>query len=1039
MKRPHFLLVSLVATIVSVHAAAMPYRPSQARSEMLINTDWTFNYLPSGVETPEMASLDFDDSRWQAISVPHTWFTYETTSDIHPFIGSAAERDDAYWWNGWGWYRKRIKFDRQLQGKKIFIEFDAVQKYAKVYVNGEFLGDHKGGYGSFYFDLTPYLRFGEDNVIAVAVSARRDDKFGTIPPATAGNFNVYGGIYRDVRLVVKNQIHIPFQGSYKHEGGTFVTTSAVESGNAVINLKTYVRNGSGASRKITLKSIVVDAAGEVVRTLVSNSIVEDGEIHCFEQKSDPIANPHLWSPEDPYLYHIYSEVYDERGCLLDNYTTPLGFRYFHWDHDAGTLVLNGRSIHIHGINRHQEYPWLGDAMPKWLTERDIMDMASNLNTNFQRTAHYPQDPIVYDMHDRLGIITVEEVPNNKNIEYDRQVQEWNMREMVRRDRNHPSIMFWSVGNETSCAADSRWTFEEDTTRIIHERKTERYGDYVTHHASDLDMENLLRVTVRGWTDTDVKDLEPKNNEAVSKSGQQAGTEEWQHSMARVQDGSIRGRIDGNIVCWLYADHGCDRIYKDAPLKNINYKGWVDMYRYPKYMYYLWQANYATDPMVYIHPHYWQRKYSGRKCTFRVDSNCDVVELFVNGSSIGKAYPSASNFHTVEFKDVEVMEGTLSAVAFRDGKEVRDEVVMAGEPYAVVLNHIQDKNLVADRSGLAVVSADVVDADGNHVQAFSGDLEWRISGPASLVGPEHYSSDIDLGLSSFGTGYVTTPVSNIVRTSDKPGLITVTVTAEGLKPGTLTLKSVKNRKKTIAGVSEIQLKDEGRTKVARDSVFFEKVEYVQEISPIFAPEQFNASSTEEYVRIIRAFVMDRNPGIDVDCIEFGFLMERLGTYLENTAGELTEDDYNFIGKSYNDLRLLSRAIDNRNFHPLYSMQLKKDLSKRVILKGELVDIEKALHQINSIPPLLDIVLVRNPSKSSQVAKVQYGNTTYRYSIVASSIEEVVELLHPGFSGLTEEERVKFLTLVAEVNPSVIYAGDGCGFRYDTPVAIPRKIR
>lgn len=1028
-----FLLASLLPCLPA--QADEVYVPREARHSLTANADWTFMYFPSGEETPEVASTGYDDSSWPAIALPHTWFTYETTGDIHPFIRSAAEREDAYWWNGWGWYRKHIRFGKELEGKHISVEFDGVQKYAKVYMNGCLVGEHKGGYTSFYFDLTPYINFGEDNILAVQVSSRRDDRFGTIPPATAGNFNVYGGIYRDVRIVVRNRVHIPFQGSYRHEGGTFVTTPEVSHDSAFFRLKTYIVNGSDKDRDILLKSIVTDMEGNVLQTIVSDTEIRKGEMACVEQESGIFDNPHLWCPESPYLYHIYSEVYDETGELLDNYTTPLGFRWFEWDHEAGTLVLNGERIHIHGTNRHQEYPWLGDAMPRWLTERDTRDIRHGMNTNFMRTAHYPQSPMIYDLHDSLGIITVEEVPNDKNIEFDRQVQENNMREMVRRDRNHPSIMFWSVGNETSCAADSRWTWEEDSTRIIHERKTEGYGDYVTHHASDLDMENLLRVTVRGWTDTDVKDREPRNNAEVAKSGQMAGTEEWQHTMARVRDGSIRGRIDGNIVCWLYADHGCDRMYMGSPLRNINYKGWVDAYRFPKYMYYLWQANYLEEPMVFVHPHYWQEKYTGQKKTFRVDSNCQEVELFVNGKSMGRAYPDEGNFHTVEFNDIPVENGILTAVATdSNGKTVTHEIRMAGEPYRIVLSSLGGP-LTADRSGLDVIVADVTDRDGNSVQGFTGTLKWSIEGEGTLAGPEIYESDMDKELETDGSGYVTTPVSNIIRATAAPGRIHVTVSSEGLVPGKMTLESFAPEKKAVKGIFMPELSDTGREKIVRDSSFAEKVCYVEEMAPIFSPEQIQAESYDEYADYVRHFVLGKNPGMDSLGIEFGYLIRRLASYLENTHGELTEDDYNFMAGSYNRLRMICKAIDNRNFHPLYAETLKTDYSERMLSKGELVDTDKEMAFINGIPSALDIVIIRNPGKSSQKARVQYGNTSYRYSVVASSLEEAVRLLRPEISDAVLGST---LAATAMINPFVRQDGNSYKFEFDKAIAIPRKI-
>ncbi|MBR0300277.1 MAG: DUF4982 domain-containing protein [Bacteroidales bacterium] len=913
-------------------------------SGITINSHWTFQYFPSGDDSMiAPAATQYDDSRWPAIALPHTWMTFETTGDLHPFIRSAAERDDSYWWNGFGWYRKHIIIDKRNTGKKIFLEFDAVQKYCRLFVNGEYVGEHKGGYTSFCFDITPFVHLGSDNVIALQVSSRRDDKFGTIPPATAGNFNVYGGIYRDVRLRITDPVYIPFQGDYRQEGGTFITTPHVSATEGEVDIHTYVKNDGERDRLIVVGQAVVDEEGLTVQEMKDTVRIEAGQLLDVHQRSQSISGIHLWSPESPYLYHVVTTVSGNGGQVLDSLLSPLGFRWFWWDKEAGTLVLNGNLIHIHGTNRHQEFPWLGDAEPKWLMERDMLDIRYGMNTNFMRTAHYPQDPAVYDFNDRHGIITVEEVPNDKTIKFDRQTQENNMREMVRRDRNHPSIFFWSVGNETSCAADSRWTFEEDSTRIIHERKAEGYGEYVTHHASDLDMENLLRVTPRGWTDNDVRALEPSNEALGMKSGQMAGNEEWQHSMARVQDGSIRGRIDGNVVCWLYADHGCDRIYKDAPLRNINYKGWVDLYRIPKYMYYLWQANYLSEPMVYIHPHYWQEKYCGQKKTFRVDSNCDSVELFSNGKSLGVLYPGVENFHTVEFEDVLVEKGTLTAVAKKDGVVVRNSVEMASTPWKIILEVINDR-IPADRSGVSLVIARVVDRSGRPVQGFSAPLTWSVSGQGRLIGAPVYESDIDKNLDSDGSGYVVAPVPNLVRSTAKAGRIRIKVSSPGLKTGKAVIRSCKSTPR-YDGIVEPPLKDRGRERILRDSTFCETVEYVEEMARIYAPEQIRASSREEYKNAIKEFVLRHNTAMDKNTIEFKALVNRLTIYVENTRGELTEDDYNFVAQTYNSLRQITHTIRMTVPDPEERESLIESYSKRMLEDGEVIDVNAVLSQFN----------------------------------------------------------------------------------------------
>jgi len=190
--------------------------------EKIINSQWAFNYFPEATAESGYESPGFDDYGWPAVSLPHTWNTYETTGDIHPYIKFTSETENPYWWNGWGWYRKRFTVNPEYAGRKIFVVFEGVQKYCKVWINGKYLGDHKGGYGRFDFDLTDHINKGKENVLAVAVSNNQNDRF-KIPPMQAGRFNVYGGIYRNVKLVIKDKLYIPVQGSSEHEGGTVIT------------------------------------------------------------------------------------------------------------------------------------------------------------------------------------------------------------------------------------------------------------------------------------------------------------------------------------------------------------------------------------------------------------------------------------------------------------------------------------------------------------------------------------------------------------------------------------------------------------------------------------------------------------------------------------------------------------------------------------------------------------------------------------------------------------------------------------------------
>ncbi len=883
------LLVSLGACAPASSAASTACR----RVEKTINREWTFQYFPQPQPDLAPAFPDYDDRTWPAVALPHTWSTYETTQNVHPFIEAANERVDTYWWYGWGWYRKRIVIDRRYTDRLISLEFDGVQKYSKIYVNGTYAGQHKGGYTSFSVDITPYVKFGSENVIAVMVSNRRDDP-NRIPPMTAGNFDVYGGIYRDVRLVIQDRLHFPYQGSADYQGGTFITTPHVSTENADVRIRTWVRNDYAEPQQCLLQTTIRDASGNTIAVLTDKQRIPPGQTYEFDQ-STSIAHPHLWSPNSPYLYTVNSRIFKGSApgdLAADEIKSPLGIRWFWWDKRAHRLYLNGRPVVLNGTNRHQEYPWLGDAIPKWMHKKDLEDIRFHLGHNFQRTVHYPNDPYVYDLSDRLGIITVEEVPNIKDIDFNRDVQRQNVLEMIRRDRNHPSIFFWSMGNETNHPADSAWAHAEDTTRIIHLRRGTNGGAYVDTNNDDLGLENLLRCTIRGWHDGDRNFPEgghPQNNQAT-------GTEEWQHDTARAE--LIRRQGD-NLVVFLYADHGADRKYLYSPLLYINPKGWVDAYRNPKYMYYLWEANFGPDPVLFIEPHLWRPKYLGQRKDITVDSNCDSVTLRVNGKSLGTLIPNAANAHSVTFHNVPIERGVLSADGVRNGVPVHQELHMPGEPAAIELT-ASSTTIPAGRNGIATITANIVDAAGVHVIGANPPLTWKVEGAATLVGPARYETDTDKDWSLCGDLYVDTPVGNVIRSAEQPGPIVVTVTAPGLRAGRLTLNAVAPPPDDVPGIFEPRLSDAGRQHVVRDPHFkpFILTYKTYKIKEISQDIDIRENPQKGYDEAIRRFILQHNPGLDDSNPQFGALIAHLVADLKRTHGHLTADDYNFLIREFN---------------------------------------------------------------------------------------------------------------------------------------------
>lgn len=966
-----------------------------------INRYWTFNYFPAEDADSGFQDVGFDDGQWPAIALPHTWSTYETTGELHPFI---HELNNPYWWHGWGWYRKHLVLGKQFSGCKVFVEFDGVQKYCKVWLNGKPVGDHKGGFNPFSVDVTDHVRFGGDNVLAVAVNNRQDDRY-RIPPMTAGNWNVYGGIYRDARLVIKDRLHIPFQGSAEYQGGTFVTTPKVSQSEATVRVRTWVKNDYGQPCSCTLRTTITDAEDRTVQILKTSHRIEPGVIHEFDQTSRPIASPRLWSPESPYLYRVVSEVYDA-DCLVDRYESPLGLRWFEWNYDENRLYLNGKKVHIHGTNRVQDYPWLGDAVPKWIHEMDMRDIRYGLGHNFIRTCVHPNDDCVHDFCDRHGVMVNICSPNIKNLDFSEEVQEQMLREVIRRHRNRPSVLFWSMGNETNDGADSKWAIEEDTTRIIHARHVapDSYGDYVTHTHENMDMENLLRVTIRGWYNKDVKDFEPKY-------GQHCGTEEWQHAMARVTDGSIRGRIDmGNGVMWCYNDYGCNRVYKNCPLLHVNPKGWVDSYRVPKYVYYLWQANYAKRPMVFIHPHYWRSQYTGQKKEIVVDSNCDQVELKVNGTSQGVLHPTNENFHTVTFKDVRIVPGTLTAEGKKGDQTASTSVVMAGEPARVVLT-TSHQEIPAGRDSVAIVKADIIDAKGVHVYGATNTIKWWVAGPATLVGPSIYKSDIDRCGQMGGTMYTDAPVANVIRSTGRPGLITVRAAGVGLTSGTVWITVRQRAELAVAGIVEPPVPDGSRRPVARN------VAAAQPVTLAPPPEMKNttedihlkADTVKGYADQLRRILHKRNPKIDPASAEFRAMVNHFARHLQRNQGVLVADDYNFNVLHYNNCRRITRLIDTAKLPSLFKQTLKEHYARLIIEQGVEKDFQEEKNLIGAIP-----------AKSTLVVVGKAGVAEGLEGVVQTELDQldaIVRLVHPRFEALDDSLKARTLDYLGRINPYV----------------------
>jgi len=405
---------------------------SDGRQTINFNREWKFQL--GDVDGADSAA--FDDGKWDAANLPHSFSM--------PYF--AADR----FYVGYGWYRKHFDAPSAWSGKRINLEFDGVFQVAEVFVNGKRVGEHQGGYTGFTMDITEAVKSG-DNVIAVRVNNIWNARLAP----RAGEHTFSGGIYRDMRLVVTSPVHVAWYG-------TFVTTPQVSKESGTVNVKTEVANDSAAEKSVTVRTSIVDAKGKTVTQMEFTQIIAANTTNVFEQTSSPIPHPKLWSPEQPNLYSVQTLLFEGKKAV-DDYTSPLGFRWFKFTADEG-FFLNGEHHYFKGANVHQDHAGWGDAVADSGFFRDVK-LVKEAGFDFIRGSHYPHAPAFSTACDERGILFWSEncfwgtggfkspwggsaYPTNPADEADFEASvKASLRDMIRIHRNHPSIIVWSMDNE----------------------------------------------------------------------------------------------------------------------------------------------------------------------------------------------------------------------------------------------------------------------------------------------------------------------------------------------------------------------------------------------------------------------------------------------------------------------------------------------------------------------------------------------------------------------------------------------------------------
>jgi len=652
------------------------------RTTIRLDTDWRFHRG----EAERAEAPDFPDSSWQRVSVPHTW-------------NDEGDPPQTGYYRGPGWYRRFFAGPAGWKGQRVFARFEAASLVARVFLNGKDLGEHKGGFQAFCFELTPYLKLGAGNVLAVRVdNSRRED---VIP--LGGDFTVFGGLYRPVSLLVTGPVNItPLDyGS----PGVFLRPRAVGPGYAVVEAVAEVSNQSGAAKKLEVLVTVLDAEGRKAAAARVNANVGAGATVPVAQNLR-IESPHLWNGvADPYLYTARVEIFDG-GRLVDALEQPLGLRTFVVDAARGA-VLNGKPQQIHGVCRHQDWGGLGWAISEKEQDTDIHIMRE-MGVNGVRLAHYQHNDYFYSLCDRQGLLVWAELAMVNDVRGTPEFLENARRqltELIRQNLNHPSIVMWSLYNELSPSnKDNPVPIVEDLKRLAKDQDPGR----VTTGAFSIDgieklpavarISELLALNVYpGWyieTPAAMGSIIDKWNAFYGSRGliiseygagasihqhqqdfsqREAGRaprdwhpEEWQ---AIVHEGTYaeilsRPYVPGSFVWNMFDFASAAR--KEADTPGVNDKGLVTRDRkVRKDAFYFYQANWTTGPMVYIT----SRRDTDRttaETPVKVYSNLPKVTLRVNGKDWGEV--EGSDLHVFLWKNIPLADGDnrVEVTAARSG-------------------------------------------------------------------------------------------------------------------------------------------------------------------------------------------------------------------------------------------------------------------------------------------------------------------------------------------------------------------------------------
>lgn len=805
MKNSKTYLVLLFALCIG---GTKTFAQQHPRQEVDFNKGWKFRLG----DQAGWSSAELNDNTWSALDLPHDWSIEGKFDKNNPAtVGGGALP------GGTGWYRKQFQVPASAKGKYIAIDFDGVYRNSEVWINGHYLGKRPNGYIAFRYDLSKHLRYGGMNTIAVKVDNAKQPN---------SRWYSGSGIYRDVKLLTANPIHVEQWGSY-------VTTPEVTEQLAKVQVELRV-NANGKKQAAEIKTLILDAEKKVVAS--TSQKVQLGGAAPFTTSLE-LKKPQRWSVEQPYLYTLQSQIIVD-GKEVDRYDTPLGIRTFSFDQNKG-FTLNGKEMKIRGVCMHHDLGALGAAFNVRAAERQL-EILKSMGVNGLRTSHNPPAKALLELCDKMGFIVMDEafdmwVKKKSDFDYHLDWDKWHKKDLedqILRDRNHPSVMMWSVGNEipeqggTGADTSGRVITRElvaivknlDKTRPVTtaNNNVEANNNLVLSGALDLigynynhdkwkdfhktypgqkliASETTSALQTRGSYDmkSDSARIWPvrwdlpllTGNDDFSCSAYDNCYTPWGSS----HEQTLQAFENNPVVSGMFVWTGFDYLGEPTPYTwpaRSSYFGIMDLAGFPKDVYYLYKSAWTNEPVLHIMPH-WNWKDGQEIDVISYYSQADEVELYLNGVSQGKK--------SKQGQDMKVMwrlkyaPGELKAVSRKNGKNVLEKLIRTAGPAAKLELTADRSKINADGKDLSFVTVRVLDKDGNLIPDAANLINFKIEGDAKITAVDngspisHESFQADHRKAFNGLALA------IIKAGSKASKVTLSANSEGLQAASIQIE------------------------------------------------------------------------------------------------------------------------------------------------------------------------------------------------------------------------------------------------------------